>query len=143
MELTGSYSFAVPPERVFAVMTDPQIVSSCLPGCEQFEKLEDDTYRVVLTMGVAAITGRYEGTVTMRNLQPPVSYQLAVEGKGKPGFVNGEGEIVLEPEEAGTRVTVSGKAQVGGPVARVGQRLMGGVAKMMMDKFFSCLESKL
>jgi carbon monoxide dehydrogenase subunit G len=28
-------------------------------------------------------------------------------------------------------------------VARVGQRLIGGVSKMMMDRFFSCLQGKL
>jgi uncharacterized protein len=94
-------------------------------------------------MGVAAITGRYEGIVEMKDLVPPVSYRLAVAGKGKPGFVNGEGSIELAAEEDGTRVLVKGTATIGGAIARVGQRLTAGVAKMMMDKFFACLESKL
>jgi carbon monoxide dehydrogenase subunit G len=33
--------------------------------------------------------------------------------------------------------------QTGGPIARVGQRLIGGVAKMMLDRFFACLQAKL
>jgi carbon monoxide dehydrogenase subunit G len=33
--------------------------------------------------------------------------------------------------------------QTGGPIARVGQRLIGGVSKMMQDKFFACLQGKV
>jgi carbon monoxide dehydrogenase subunit G len=33
--------------------------------------------------------------------------------------------------------------QTGGAIARIGQRLIGSVAKMMMDRFFECLRSKL
>jgi len=33
--------------------------------------------------------------------------------------------------------------QTGGAIARIGQRLIGSVAKMMMDRFFECLKSKL
>jgi len=33
--------------------------------------------------------------------------------------------------------------QTGGAIARVGQRLIGSVSKMMMDRFFGCLRSRL
>jgi carbon monoxide dehydrogenase subunit G len=32
---------------------------------------------------------------------------------------------------------------VGGPVAQVGQRLLGATARMMMDRFFKCLQTKV
>ncbi len=143
MNLTASYSFAAPPERVFDLMTDPEVVAACLPGCEQLEPVGENRYRAALKMGVAAITGRYEGTVELQDLQRPDSYRLVVAGKGKPGFVKGGGEIRLTPTETGTKVEVTGKAQVGGAIARVGQRLIGGASKMMTDKFFDCLRTKL
>ena len=33
--------------------------------------------------------------------------------------------------------------QVGGAIARLGQRLLGSVSKMMMDRFFNALQSKM
>jgi carbon monoxide dehydrogenase subunit G len=33
--------------------------------------------------------------------------------------------------------------EVGGTIARVGQRLIGSVSKMMMDRFFSCLQGRI
>jgi carbon monoxide dehydrogenase subunit G len=39
-------------------------------------------------------------------------------------------------------VEVAGDVRVGGAIARVGQRLLGGVSRMMMDRFFGCLQQK-
>jgi len=57
--------------------------------------------------------------------------------------VTGGGAISLTETDEGTRVTVDGTVQVGGTIARVGQRLIGGVAKMTMDRFFACLQKRL
>ena len=75
--------------------------------------------------------------------QPHTSYRLVVEGEGRGGFVKGSSAIALRPEGDTTIVDVTGTVQTGGPIARVGQRLISGVAKMMMDKFFACLQGKV
>jgi len=38
---------------------------------------------------------------------------------------------------------VEGDGQVGGMLAGVGQRMLPGVAKMLMNQFFECLMAKL
>ena len=118
-------------------------VARGLPGLEALEPAGDNRYRAVLTMGIAAVTGRYEGTVEMQDLDPPNAYRLAVEGRGKPGFVNGGAAIALRETDGGTEVAVDGAVQVGGTIARVGQRLLGSVSKMTMDRFFTCLRKRL
>jgi carbon monoxide dehydrogenase subunit G len=57
--------------------------------------------------------------------------------------VKGSSAIALRAEGMTTQVDVTGTVQTGGPIARVGQRLIGGVAKMMLDRFFACLQAKL
>jgi len=143
MNLHNSYTFDARPQAVWGLLVDIDAVAACLLGCESMEPIGDNKYRVVLTMGIAAITGRYEGTIEMLDLEPPSSYRLVVEGRGKPGFVTGGGAINLTETDEGTRVTVDGTVQVGGTIARVGQRLIGSVAKMMMDRFFACLQQRL
>ena len=143
MELNGSYTFDAPPARVWDLLMDPAVISSCIPGCDAFEADGEDRYKVKLTVGIAAITGAYDGVVAISDKVAPSSYRLTVEGQGKPGFAKGTTSITLRAEGDKTVVEVSGTVQTGGPIARVGQRLIGGVAKMMMDKFFACLTSKL
>ena len=98
---------------------------------------------MTLTVALAAITGTYNGTVVLTDKIPHTSYRLVVEGQGRPGFVKGSSAIALRADGASTAVDVSGTVQTGGPIARVGQRLIGGVAKMMLDRFFACLQAKL
>ena len=143
MEISASYTFNAPPDRVWALLMDPAVLSSCIPGCDRFEPDGNDHYTVTLTVGLAAITGTYNGTVVLTDMIPQTSYRLVAEGQGRPGFVKGTSAIALRAEGATTAVDVNATVQTGGPIARVGQRLIGGVAKMMMDRFFSCLQSKL
>jgi uncharacterized protein len=143
MEISGSFTFNAPPDRVWALLMDPAVLSSCIPGCDRFEPDGVDRYNVTLTVGLAAITGTYNGTVVLTDLIPNTSYGLVVEGQGRPGFVKGTSAIALRAEGATTIVEVSASVQTGGPIARVGQRLIGAVAKMMLDRFFECLKSKL
>jgi carbon monoxide dehydrogenase subunit G len=143
MEIFHSYTFNAPPDRVWALLMDPQALSSCIPGCDRFEPDGEDRYKVTLTVGLAAITGTYSGTVVLTDKVEHTSYGLQVEGQGRPGFVKGRAAIVLRADGATTAVDVTGTVQTGGPIARVGQRLIGGVAKMMQDRFFACLQAKL
>jgi carbon monoxide dehydrogenase subunit G len=143
MDIAGSYTFNAPPDRVWALLMDPAVLASCVPGCEKFEADGDGRYNVRLKIGLAAITGTYDGTVVLDDMVPQTSYRLIVEGQGRPGFVKGTSVIALRVDGATTIVDVSAAVHTGGPIARVGQRLIGGVAHMMLDRFFACLQSKL
>ena len=143
MEITGSYPFKAAPERVWALLMDPDVISACIPGCDRFEAVGEDRYRARLAVALAAITGSYEGTIAITDKVPHSSYRLTADGQGKPGFVKGDSAISLRADGETTVVDVRGTVQTGGPIARLGQRLVGGVAKMMMDRFFSCLQGKI
>ena len=143
MDIFGSYTFDVPADRVWDLLMDPAALSSCIPGCTRFEPDGEDRYAVTLTVALAAITGTYNGTVNLTDKTLHTSYRLVMEGQGRAGFVKGSSVISLRPAGASTAVDVSGAVHTGGPIARVGQRLIGGVARMMMDRFFACLKAKL
>ena len=143
MEITGSYSFAASRERVWDLMLDPDAIAACIPGCEQLEPDGENRYKARITLGIAAIVGTYDGTVVISDRVEHESYTLSVEGQGKPGFVRGEAAIALVSDGGTTVVNVTGTIQAGGAIARLGQRLIGSAAKMMQDRFFACMQSKL
>jgi carbon monoxide dehydrogenase subunit G len=143
MDISGSYTFNAPPARVWALLMDPTAIASCIPGCESLEAEGPDRYRARLTVALAAITGTYDGTVVISDKVDHASYRLTVEGQGRPGFVKGNASIALRPDGNCTVVEVSGTVQTGGPIARVGQRLISSVSKMMQDRFFACLQGKV
>lgn len=143
MTLDGSYTFNAPRERVWALLMDTDAIAGCVPGCEGLEPIGNDTYRAKVVAAVAAISGSYEGTVAMVDKVAPESYRLVIKGEGRTGFVNGESRVTLREDGPATVVDVSGSMEVGGMIARVGQRLIGSVSKMMLDRFFACLSGKV
>ncbi len=143
MKVEGSYTFDAPRERVWAVLLNPDALKSCVPGCETMTPTGPDQYEATMKVGVAAIRGSYKGTIRITEKQEPASYQLMVEGRGGPGFVKGTAQIQLVDQGQSTQVNVQGDGQVGGTVAGVGQRMLGGVAKMLMGQFFDCLKKQL
>jgi carbon monoxide dehydrogenase subunit G len=143
MEINATYKFAAPPQAVWTLLMDPEAIKSCLPGCKELRPIGDNRYQAEMSIGVAAVTGTFNATVTLSDLQPPASYRLSVDATGKPGFAKGSATIGLRESADGTEVDVKATSEVGGLIARVGQRLIDGVARMTMDKFFGCLAGRI
>lgn len=136
MKIEGSTDIPAPRERVWKAFLDPATLAQAIPGCEKLEVAGEGEFRAIMKVGVAAIKGTFEGKVRLSDLEPPNRYRMAVEGTGSPGFVRGEASMKLSDTEGGTRVAYSADVQVGGLIASVGQRMLGGVSKMMLDQFF-------
>ena len=143
MKVEGVYTFPGPAEKVWDLLLDPESLRSCIPGVESLTETGPDQWAAVMRVGVAAIKGTYKGKVAIVDQQPPNNYTLQVEGSGGPGFVKGTATITLEPNGDTTSVKVEGDGQVGGMLAGVGQRMLPGVAKMLMNQFFECLIARL
>jgi uncharacterized protein len=142
MKVEGAYTFPAPPQQVWDLLLDPDSLRQCIPGAESLTETSPDHWDAVMKVGVAAIKGTYKGKVAIVDKQAPSSYTLQVEGSGGPGFVKGTAKISLEQNGEATNVKVEGDGQVGGMLAGVGQRMLPGVAKLLMNQFFECLIAK-
>jgi len=137
MKLEGSYDIPAARERVWSAFLDPGQLKQAIPGCEKLEPMGNDEYKATMKVGVAAVKGTFEGKVRLMDKNPPNSYRMFVEGSGAPGFVRGDTVITLTESDGGTKVSYTADMQVGGLIAGVGQRMLGGVSKMMADQFFN------
>jgi uncharacterized protein len=143
VKVTGTHIINAPQERLWQLLNDPAFLKACLPGCESLEATGPDQYQVVLTVGIAAVKGKYTGTVALSEKEPPQRFKLRVEGKGTGGFMQGTGVLELAEDPQGTKVMYEGDVQVGGPIASVGQRLLDGAAKMIVGQFFTAVNAQV
>jgi len=143
MKLEGSYDVKAPRPKVWNAFLDPDTLRQAIPGCEKLDLIGPDEYKATLKIGVAAVKGTFEGKVRLLDKKPPESYRLSAEGSGGPGFVRADTVITLSDIEGGTRVSYSADVQIGGLIAGVGQRMLGGVSKMMADQFFNRMSELL
>ena len=143
MKLEGRAVIAAPREQVWQFLDDPDRLAKCLPGCEKLEPDGVDRYKVSLKFGVAAISGKFAGSVALTEKKPPSSMQMLVDGKGAPGFMKGQGRLTLAEAAGGTEVSYEGEAHVGGLIASVGSRLIEATAKKIILQFFECAQKQL
>jgi uncharacterized protein len=143
MDLKASYSFDAPPETVWSLLMDTAVIAGCIPGCRELQPVGDDRYKAVLAAPVAAISGQFDAMITLQDKVPPTSYTLIVEATGRPGFARGRATTRLTAIETGTRVDIDATANLGGFLARLGQRLLESAARMMMDRFYGCLRERV
>ena len=143
MNLDGSAVLSATPEQVWSVITDPAVLARTIPGCESLQQVGEDSYTMVVSAGVGAIRGKYSGEVRLSDLTFPSSCVMHASGSGGPGSVRATVQINLAPSDAGTELTYSADAVVGGAVAGVGQRMITGVAKKMAGQFFSAVDKEL
>ena len=141
MKIEGSYTFNAPRERVWQVLLDPKLLAQCVPGCESMNEVAPYQYEAVMKVGIASVKGTYKGKVSIKEKQAPSHYVLSGEGAGGPGFMQGDMSIDLEESDGKTLLKYSTDAKVGGLIASVGQRMLNGVAKMMVEQFFKKMES--
>ena len=143
MRVDGTYTFEADRDRVWKRLLDPDLLATCIPGCQELNTIGEGQYELVLKVGLGAISGVYSGTVTLTDIVEPSSYKMVVTGKGAGGTIKGEGSLALRDEDGEAVVEVAGEAQVSGLIARVGQRLLGSASKSLMNQFFGCMREKV
>lgn len=141
MQLQGSYTFkGISRQEVWDFLMDPDVVASVMPGCEKMVPVGEDAYEATLNVGFAAVKGTYTSKITLYDKKPPEEYKLKVEGKSARGFLSGDVTIRLEEQDGDTVLHYDARSQIGGPIAAVGQRLVGAAAKMIINQGFKALE---
>lgn len=144
MELIGEQIIALPRESVWKALNDPSVLRECVPGCESFDSVGDNLYKVVMQVAVGPIRSKFTGKLLLSEINAPESYKISFEGSGGVAG-SGKGHAVVSLEVMGqqTRLRYSVQAQVGGRLAQVGARLIDGVAKRMADMFFEKFKERV
>lgn len=144
MHVNGTHTFKASRQAVYDLMMSKEALGHCLPGSEGLEEIGEDTYRATLKVGVAGIKGTYVCTITTTNKVPLETWTLTVEGQSKAGNLKGVGNFTLTDKEGGeTELGYDGEADIMGPLAGVGQRVMGPASRMIIGQFFKCMEGQL
>ena len=136
MKLIDSYKLNVDKKVVWEALNNTNILKKCIPGCQTFEKKNENSFNVAATNQIGPMNATFSGIVTLSNIKENESYTLSGEGQSSVGFANGEAHIKLTEENGMTTLSYEVDVNVGGRIAQLGSRLINGVAKKMTNYFF-------
>jgi carbon monoxide dehydrogenase subunit G len=138
MDMSGERLIAAPRETVWQALNDPAVLKACIPGCETIDKLSDTEMTATVSAKIGPISSRFNGKVTLADLDPPNSYTISGEGQGGvAGFAKGGAKVQLSDAPGGTALHYQVNAQIGGKMAQLGARLIDSVAKSYAETFFT------
>jgi carbon monoxide dehydrogenase subunit G len=144
MKIAGEYIFHGPREEVWALVRDPEVLITALPGAQRLTRVSDNQYEGDMDVRVGPVAGVFSGKVIVSDEVPPESYTLSVDGKGSPGFVRGTGRVQLIDQGDGTTLMkYEGDVQIGGKLAGVGQRMLDTVSKSITRQGLESLNAAL
>lgn len=139
MNMDGEERIGASVERVWEALNDPDILKQCIPGCQSLEKVSDTELTAVVALKIGPVKAKFNGSVELKDLNPPHSYSIVGEGKGGvAGFAKGGADVTLAEDGPGSTVlTYTAKADVGGKLAQLGSRLITSTSKKLAGQFFS------
>jgi carbon monoxide dehydrogenase subunit G len=138
MDMTGERRIPAPRQTVWEALNDTTTLKASIPGCESLEKTGDNQMKAVAAVKLGPISARFNGAVTLSDINPPNSYTITGEGQGGvAGFAKGGAKVFLTDDGAATLLKYEVNAQVGGKLAQLGARLIDATAKQMAEQFFT------
>jgi hypothetical protein len=143
VKITGTYTIDAPRDQVWAALNDVEVLARIVPGCERLDQTGENEYEGTVKIGVQAIKGTYSGRIRIEDIQPPHHYKLVASGRSANGVVDGAGTVDLAEQDGKTVLTYGGDAQIGGMLASVGQRLIEGASKQMINQSLKALVEQI
>ena len=144
MEMQGNRLLAITQQQAWDALNDPEVLQTCIAGCDKVERSGENQFTVGVAIKIGPVSAKFSGKIALADMAPPHSYTLSFEGQGGPaGFGKGSAKVQLTPAAAGTELSYSVQASVGGKIAQLGQRLIDGVAKSMAEDFFKRFDQEM
>jgi carbon monoxide dehydrogenase subunit G len=144
MDLAGEVAIPAPRERVWQALNDPAVLRACIPGCEDLVEESPTVRRARVLVKVGPVRARFEGRMTLSEVEAPQRCVLGFEGSGgAAGIASGRSQVELHEEGAATRLTYAVKAAVGGKLGQIGGRMIDASARQLADQFFAALQREL
>jgi len=147
MTIEKSFTVNAPVDDVWAFLTDPRKVASCLPGAAITDAIDDKTYAGTMTVKVGPVTASYRGKMRFERLDPAaheadiVASGQETRGKGAADMRMSSRVIARGPAE--TEVVITSDVNVVGVLAQFGRGMIQDVSDQMFGKFSAAMRKQL
>jgi carbon monoxide dehydrogenase subunit G len=138
MQLSGQHELELDKNTVWNEINNHEMLRQCIPGCEKLELVGDNQFEMTILAKVGPIKTRFNGKMSMQDIQAPNSYKLVGSGSGgSAGSAKGETLITLKDVEGNkTILNYEASVSVNGKLAQIGSKLIDGTSKSFASQFF-------
>ncbi len=144
MELADEIVIPAKRDSVYAGLNNIKILRKCIPGCEELVAISDTELTAKVVLKIGPVKASFNGTVTLDKTRAPQCFSLSGQGDGGvAGFAMGGAEVELIEDASSTILKYAAKAETGGKIAQLGNRLITSTAKKLSKQFFGNFEAEM
>ncbi len=143
MKMSGTRQLPATKQQVWDMLNDVEVLKRCIPGCQALEQVSDDQLKATVGLKIGPINAKFNGDVTLSDMDPPNAYRISGSGKGgAAGSASGGANVTLTEKDGGTELAYDVDARVAGKIAQLGARLIDATAANLANKFFDNLAAE-
>jgi len=147
VEISKTFSIRASINDVWDFMTDIKSVSTCIPGAQYIESLEDNEHSVMLTVKVGPIKSSYRSEVAIKSLDES-NYTMEIQGRGTDTKGKGGANMemtgkLIDNGDGTTGVTGDSIVTIQGMLAQFGSRMIEDVSNQLFVQFTENLRTRL
>ena len=144
MDLSDEILISAPRDKVYAALNDTEVLKDCIPGCEELERTGENELTAKVVLKVGPVKAKFSGDVTLDPAGAPERFSLSGKGNGgAAGFAKGGADVVLEDRGDETLLRYEAKADIGGKLAQLGNRLVQSTSKKLAAQFFEKFRDRM
>jgi len=147
MLLEGKFTLQdAPIQEVWDFLLKPETLTSCIPGAEKMEAIDDKTYESVVKASVGPISVKFKFTTTLAETDPPHYLKAVGRGAdiGKAGTFTQETTVHLtELSKDSVEIAYHSNVSLVGRLSTFGERIMRAKARELESVFTHNLQEKL
>src|SRR5580700_1288310 len=147
LKIEKTFEVPEPIAKVWAFLSDPRKVATCVPGAQITEQVDEKTYKGAIKVKVGPSVTDYNGEVQIVRLDTE-NHEIEILGKGQD--VRGRGSASMKMTgklralpSSGTEVTSVSEINVVGILAQMGSRVITEVSNIMFGEFTKNFEAQL
>ena len=147
IRIEETFQLRAPPARVWAYLTDPRQVVTCLPGAELTSVEDESTFLGKVKVKVGPVVAAYSGKVTITERDEGAGV-VRIVGEGRESAGAGSARMTMTSTlvalpDGGTEVRVAADLEVVGRIAQFGRGMIESVNRQMFRQFTECVRATL
>ena len=138
MIFEGTISVPHSRDKVWDFVLDIQKFSSCMPGLDSVDQVDDNTFDGVITAKVGPISGRFNFRSSITNKNPKESLTVTIDGKDSvtaSSIIANVNARLEEPQANHTEMSYKADVEIKGRLAILGDMILRATTSLILDEF--------
>ena len=146
LEFSDAVSIETTRADLWATISDPEVLTECVPGAESIDRVSERTYTVDITRGVSHLTVSLSGEAEFVEMNPPesvVTSATAFDSKTGSDFDILAGMEITPVDDGTAELAYSAEVSISGGVGTMSSRLLRPIVNRDITTYFENIKAEV